>query len=73
MWQYTSGLIINNMKVDGDYAYKDFEKIIKDAGLNGFSKPAPEPQPKTMTIAVGDTFQVTDITDDGIIMKHLNK
>lgn len=73
MWQYTSGLIINNMKVDGDYAYKDFEKIIKDAGLNGFSKPAPEPQPKTMTIAVGDTFQVTDITDDGIVMKHLNK
>lgn len=73
MWQYTSGLIINNMKVDGDYAYKDFEKIIKDAGLNGFPKSAPEPQPKTVTIAVGDTFQVTDITDDGIVMKHLNK
>lgn len=73
MWQYSSGLIINSMKVDGDYAYKDFEKIIKDAGLNGFPKSAPEPQPKTVTIAVGDTFQVTDITDDGIVMKHLDK
>lgn len=71
MWQNTSGLIINNMKVDGDFAYKDFEKIIKDAGLNGFTKS--DSSPKILTIAVGDVFQVKDITDAGIVLEHLDK
>lgn len=51
MWQYSDKGKINGIigDVDMDYCYKDFSKIIKAAGLNGYAKTpsaAPsEPQP----------------------------
>jgi GH25 family lysozyme M1 (1,4-beta-N-acetylmuramidase) len=38
MWQNSSSGSISNMRVDTDYAYKDYPTIIKNAGLNGYSK-----------------------------------
>lgn len=42
MWQSTSSGRINgyNGNLDCDIAYKDYSSIIKNAGLNGFSKPS---------------------------------
>lgn len=37
MWQYSSGIVLPRVyrsRLDHDYAYKDYEKIIKNAGLN---------------------------------------
>lgn len=41
MWQYTSSGSVNGVpsdRVDLDYAYIDYPSVIKDAGLNGYSK-----------------------------------
>lgn len=39
MWQYSStGSIANVSPVDLDYAYKDFPKIMREYGLNGYVK-----------------------------------
>ena len=47
MWQYTSSGSVEGIagRVDRDIAYKDYEQIIKEAGLNGFeSENTPPPQ-----------------------------
>lgn len=38
LWQNSSSGYISGMRVDTDYAYKDYPLIIKNAGLNGYSK-----------------------------------
>lgn len=38
LWQNSSSGNISGMRVDTDYAYKDYPSIIKDAGLNGYAK-----------------------------------
>lgn len=38
MWQNSSSGSVGGMRVDTDYAYKDYPTIIKNAGLNGYSK-----------------------------------
>lgn len=48
MWQYTDSKILDGRKVDADKAFKDFPKIIKEGGYNGYSKPKAEPK-KTET------------------------
>ena len=40
MWQESSSRIICGKRVDTDFAYLDYEKIIKAKGLNGYPKPA---------------------------------
>ena len=42
LWQNSSSGYISGMRVDTDYAYKDYPTIIKNAGLNGYSKGTPE-------------------------------
>lgn len=47
MWQYSStGSIANVNPVDLNYAYKDFPKIMKEYGLNGYIKEIPPIPPK---------------------------
>lgn len=36
--------------VDSNYSYKDYEKIIKEAGLNGFTKIAKKDDPKKIEV-----------------------
>lgn len=45
MWQYSSTGKIRGISsdVDMDYCYVDYPTIIKNAGLNGYSKPEPTP------------------------------
>ena len=54
MWQYTSTERINgyNNVLDGDYSLKDYPSIMKQYGLNGYSKtqPTPQPTPKKKTV-----------------------
>ncbi len=38
LWQNSSSGYISGMRVDTDYAYKDYPSIIRNAGLNGYSK-----------------------------------
>lgn len=38
LWQNSSSGNIGGMRVDTDFAYKDYPTIIKNAGLNGYSK-----------------------------------
>lgn len=47
LWQYTSTGVVDgiNGNVDMDYAYNDYPAIIKTAGLNGYTKTAPEVKP----------------------------
>lgn len=42
IWQYTSDGSVNgiNGRVDMNYAFLDYASVIKDAGLNGYSKPS---------------------------------
>lgn len=52
MWQNSSSGNIGGMRIDTDYAYKDYPNIMKTNGLNGYSKSAvtpvePETQRKT--------------------------
>lgn len=55
MWQNSSSGNIGGMRIDTDYAYKDYPTLIKNAGLNGYSKGTqlvpsesiPEPARKT--------------------------
>lgn len=47
MWQYSSTGKVSGISgdVDMDYCYVDYPTIIKNAGLNGYKKPEPTPQP----------------------------
>ena len=52
MWQNSSSGNIGGMRIDTDYAYKDYPNIMKTYGLNGYSKTVvtptePETQRKT--------------------------
>lgn len=49
LWQYSNSGNIKGIsgRVDLDYAYKDYPTIIKNAGLNGFSKPSTKPTAPT--------------------------
>lgn len=38
LWQNSSSGNIAGMRIDTDYAYKDYPAIIKNAGLNGYAK-----------------------------------
>lgn len=61
MWQYTSGGSVSgiNGRVDLSHCYKDFPTIIKNAGLNGYSKTAATvAKPVADTLKVGDTVKV---------------
>ena len=42
-WQNSSSGYVAGMRVDTDFAYKDYPAIIKNAGLNGYSKGSSEP------------------------------
>jgi len=48
MWQYSSKGSVNgiNGNVDMNYAFKNYESIMKENGLNGFGKNTPTSQPK---------------------------
>lgn len=48
IWQFSSKQKINGISgnVDGDYSYKDYPTIIKNAKLNGFGKETPSEKPK---------------------------
>ncbi len=67
MWQYTSQGRINGIEgnVDRDVAYKDYPKIIRDAGLNHLdgtsvpsepSQPQPPEEERVYTVKAGDTL-----------------
>ena len=46
MWQNSSDGNIGGMRVDTDFAYKDYPTIIKNNKLNGYSGGTPAPAPK---------------------------
>lgn len=50
MWQFTDGEglpKVGGQEVDQDYMYEDYEREIKEKGLNGWGEdPAPTPKPK---------------------------
>lgn len=54
MWQ-TGLASYGGKRIDADTAYKNFPKIIKEAGLNGFTK-AVEAKPVYYTVKKGDTL-----------------
>lgn len=69
MWQNSSNGSISGMRIDTDYAYKDYPTIIKNTGLNGYEKnnnaesPSEPSQPSTpqisettYTVVAGDTL-----------------
>lgn len=63
MWQYTSSGSVAGIvgRVDMSHCYKDFPSIIKNAGLNGYSKQsvqAASPVVKEEGLKVGDTVKV---------------
>lgn len=41
MWQFTDQQYVAGINTDKNYLYVDYEKAIKDRGLNGFPKPNP--------------------------------
>lgn len=49
IWQYTSDGKVDGIygRVDMNIAYKDYPTIIRQAGLNGFGKPAVQSKPET--------------------------
>lgn len=52
IWQYTSTGKVNGISgnVDLDYSYKNYPEIMKEAGLNGYTKETPEIKEYTLTI-----------------------
>lgn len=58
IWQFggTTNLIRDNkiagVVCDQDYCYQDFPSAIKKLGLNGFPKPAPDPEPAKQYVTV---------------------
>ena len=60
IWQHTSTGRVNGIEgnVDMDECYRDFPGIIKAAGLNGYSTPAPKPQPTATAIQKGAQVKV---------------
>lgn len=80
MWQYSEtgrvpGIGVNT---DLDIAYKDYPTIIKEAGLNGYEKPAPaepeSPSEPAKTFPKGDLNEdgVVDIEDAVALLNHIN-
>lgn len=71
MWQYTSSGTIQgyNGRLDFDYAYKDYPRIMKEKGLNGFGKGQEKPQPPikpdkpkpTLKYKVGDRVRYSGL------------
>lgn len=76
MWQYTDSGKVPGISgaVDMNYAYKDYTSIIKNAGLNGFKKPAkvepkpnkpvgvkPKPIPKPKVVKAGDKLVLKNV------------
>lgn len=61
IWQYKVGQYSGcKGDVDLDYMYEDYPTIIKNAGLNGYTKTTPTPNKKTITVQV---------EQDGIVYK----
>ena len=54
MWQYSPTGRVDGIDtaVDLDYCYMDYPKIIKNAGLNGYTANAPEPAKSIHEIAI---------------------
>lgn len=70
MWQYTSdGRVAgHNGRLDMNIAYKDYAKIIKGAGLNGFKNPSdrpdkPKPTPKPETPKPTTAYKIGDVVN----------
>ncbi|WP_418222798.1 GH25 family lysozyme [Clostridium isatidis] len=60
LWQNSSSGYVSGMRVDTDYAYKDYPSIIKNAGLNGYSKGTPE-TPKVEPIKKSNDEIATEV------------
>lgn len=68
IWQWSDNLHIDGITyaLDADVSYKDYESIIKDAGLNGWGKseptpipqPAPAPAPTPVPVQEAQTYIV---------------
>lgn len=58
IWQNTSSYQVGNDKIDSDYCYKDYPKIIKDAKLNHLDEREDTPgiKPTTYIVIKGDTL-----------------
>lgn len=56
VWQNSSSEMVDGIRVDTDYAYKDYPSIMTDNKLNGCngSTVAPTPQPIATTLKEGD-------------------
>lgn len=82
MWQNTSTFRVNGIggNVDHNYCYRDFPKIIKDNGFNGFPKPVKKAEEKPKTVekkadtkkqdtkpATSTEFMRGDVNGDGKI------
>lgn len=60
IWQFGS-VKVKGKNIDGNIAYKDYAKIIKEGGFNGFNtKPQPEPQPEPKPEPVEPQFKKGD-------------
>lgn len=60
IWQYSSTGKVNGISgnVDLDYSYKDYSKIMKNIGLNGFQKEIiPEPELKEYTLTINYLYE----------------
>lgn len=68
IWQNSSNGKVNGItgNVDTDEAYEDYPTIIKNAGLNGYTKPQPTPatKPTVQTQPVKAKKKVTITIDD---------
>ena len=60
MWQYTSNGNVIGKRMDLNEAYYDFEKIIKEKGLNGYGKEN-EDENDDNQLKVGDKVKITGI------------
>ena len=60
MWQYTSNGNVIGKRMDLNEAYYDFEKIIKERGLNGYGKEN-EDENDDNQLKVGDKVKITGI------------
>ena len=68
IWQNSSNGKVNGItgNVDTDEAYEDYPAIIKNAGLNGYTKPQPTPatKPTVQTQPAKAKKKVTITIDD---------
>lgn len=71
IWQYTSKLTIDGVNVDGDISYTDYAKVIKNAGLNGFTKETvAEPEPEPVPEPVPEPEPQPDPVPDPVVPTH---